>query len=128
MLCHYLPHVTPLSHPLIIGHEVGKRPEDAVQLSCSLKVKELTGVGVAIWNKRFCVLCGSRMFIFSGSQAKGRPNLILDMRGGKMFEHKSKKHFYCIKIAASHHEVLLAFNTSLEQAKWLERAGKVQII
>ena len=96
-----------------------------MQLSCSLKVKEVTGLGVSIWNKRFCVLCGSRMFVFPASRPKGRPNIVLDLRGGSISEHRSKKYYYCLKIVASHHEVLLAFDSGLEQAKWLERAGKV---
>lgn len=108
------------------GHEVGKRPEDKAQLAHPLKVKEMNGgMGVPIWSKRFTVLCGSRMFIFPGSRPKGKPNLVLDLRGGRIEEHKSKKHFYCLKVTASHREVRLAFETGLEQSTWLERAAKV---
>ena len=65
------------------------------------------------------------MFVFPGSRPKGKPNLVLDLRGGRIEEHKSKKHFYCLKVTASHREVRLAFETSLEQSRWLERAAKV---
>ena len=80
-----------------------------------------------MWNKRFTVLCGSRMFIFSGSQPKGKPNLVLDLKGGRIDEHKSKKHFYCVQVTASHRVVRLAFESGLAQSKWLERAAKVKI-
>ena len=83
-------------------------------------------MGVPTWSKRFTVLCGSRMFVFPGSRPKGKPNLVLDLRGGRIEEHKSKKHFYCLKVIASHREVRLAFETGLEQSKWLERAAKVK--
>ena len=96
-----------------------------MQLAHPLKVKELNGLGVPIWNKRFTVLCGSRMFFFHGSRPKGKPNLVLDLRGGRIEEHKSKKYFYCLKVTASHREVRLSFDSSLEQSKWLERAAKV---
>ena len=105
---------------------MGNRPEDKAQLAHPLKVKELNGLGVPMWNKRFTVLCGSRMFIFSGSQPKGKPNLVLDLKGGRIDEHKSKKHFYCVQVTASHHVVRLAFESGLEQSKWLERAAKVK--
>ena len=88
-------------------------------------MKELNGLGVPMWNNRFTVLCGSRMFIFPGSRPKGKPNLVLDLRGGRIEEHKSKKYFYCIKVTASHREIRLAFDSGLEQTKWLERAAKV---
>lgn len=68
------------------------------------------------------------MFIFPTSRPKGKPNMVLDLRGGRISEYRSKKYYYCVKISSSHHEVLLAFDTSLEQAKWLERATKVNLI
>ena len=108
------------------GHEQGKKPEERVQLACALKVKEMNGLGV--WSKRFCVLCGARLFIFPTSRPKGKPTLVLDLTGGKMTEHKSKKSYYCVKVAALRREVLLAFDTRLEQSKWLERAAKVDPI
>ena len=107
------------------GCELGSRPEDRAQLAHPLKVKEVNGLGVPMWNKRFTVLCGSRMFVFPASRPKGKPNLVLDLRGGTIVEHKSKKHLYCLKVTASHREVRLAFESSLEQSKWLERAAKV---
>ena len=107
------------------GEEVGSRPEDKAQLAHPLKVKEMNGLGMPMWNTRFTVLCGSRMFVFAGSRPRGKPNLVLDLRGGRVEEHKSKKFFYCLKITASHREVRLAFDTGLEQTKWLERAAKV---
>lgn len=103
------------------------KPENNVQLAYALKVKEVNGLTVPVWNKRFCVLCGSRMFVFAHSQPRGKPNLVLDLQGGLIEEYKSKKHFYCVKITASRREVLLAFDTRLEQSRWLERAGKVRI-
>ena len=106
------------------GQERGNRLEDQVQLACQLRVKELTSLASS-WSRRFCVLCGSRMFIFSSAKPKGKPNLVLDLRGGKITGHKSKRFFYALKINASRKEVLVAFESRLEQAKWLERASKV---
>lgn len=94
-----------------------------MQLACQLKVKELNGLSV--WNKRFCVLCGSRMFIFATSRPKGKPTLVLDLTGGNITAHRIKKHFYCLKITASKKEILLSFESRLVQSKWLERAAKV---
>lgn len=112
------------STPLhIAGYEEGKRPEEKVQLACTLKVKEMNGFGV--WCRRFCVLCGARLFIFSTSRPKGKPSLVLDLTGGKMVEHKTKKSYYCVKVCASRREVLLSFDSRLEQSRWLERAAKV---
>lgn len=105
------------------GQEKGNRLEERVQLACQLKVKELNGLSV--WNKRFCVLCGSRMFIFATSRPKGKPTLVLDLTGGNITAHRIKKHFYCLKITASKKEVLLSFESRLVQSKWLERAAKV---
>ncbi len=82
---------------------------------------------MAVWNKRFCVLCGSRMFIFATSHPKGKPTLVLDLRGGTIEENKSKKYLFCLKVATSRSILLLAFQTRLDQSTWLERAGKVQI-
>ncbi len=110
----------------VTGHEHGKRPEDSVQLACCLKVKEVTGRGVAIWNRRFCVLCGSRMFIFPSSQPKGKPNLAIDLRGGKISEYKSRRHIFCLRIMSLGREMLLSFESRFEQSKWLERAGNVR--
>lgn len=42
-----------------------------------------------------------------------------------MVEHKNKKSYYCVKVSASRREVLLSFDSRLEQSKWLERAAKV---
>lgn len=111
--------------PLTLGQEKGDRLEDRVQLACVLKVKELNGLGV--WSKRFCILCGSRMFIFATSRPKGKPTLVLDLTGGSIMEHQSKKHFYCLKITASRKDVLLSFESRLEQSKWLQRAAKVGV-
>ncbi len=113
---------------MLTGHERGKRPEDSVQLACRLKVKEVTGRGMTLWNKRFCVLCGSRMFIFPSAQPKGKPNLVLDLIGGKISEHKSRYHIFCLRITSSGREVLLSFETRFEQTKWLERAGDVSMV
>ena len=44
-----------------------------------------------------------------------------------MLEHKSKKSYYCVKVVASRREVLLAFDSRLEQSRWLERAAKVRV-
>ena len=41
-----------------------------------------------------------------------------------MLEHKSKKSYYCVRVSASRREVLLSFDSRLEQSKWLERASK----
>ena len=114
---------------LYVGQEIGQRPEDKAQLAHPIRVKEMNvGVGVPTWSKRFTVLCGSRMFVFPGSRPKAKPNLVLDLRGGRIEEHKSKKHFYCLKVTASHREVRLAFETGLEQSRWLERAAKVKVM
>ena len=117
------------SNFLYVGQEIGQRPEDKAQLAHPIRVKEMNvGVGVPTWSKRFTVLCGSRMFVFPGSRPKAKPNLVLDLRGGRIEEHKSKKHFYCLKVTASHREVRLAFETGLEQSRWLERAAKVKVM
>ena len=108
------------------GQEKGTRPEDKVQLACALKVKELHSRIMPVWNKRFCVLCGSRMFVFAGSHPKGKPTLVLDLKGGSIEENKSKKYMFCLKVTTPRSTTLLAFETRLEQAKWLERAGKVR--
>lgn len=108
------------------GYEQGKKPEDKVQLACVLKVKEMNGLGV--WSKRFCVLCGARLFIFPTSRPKGKPSLVLDLTGGKMLVHKSKKSYYCVRVSASRRDVLLSFDSRLEQTEWLERATKVSAI
>ena len=109
------------------GQEQGNRPEDKVQLACALKVKELHvhGTILPVWNKRFCVLCGSRMFIFASAHPRGKPTLVVDLRGGNIEEYKSKKCAFSLKIATSRCVVLLGFASRLEQSKWLERAGKV---
>ena len=73
------------------------------------------------------MLCGARLFIFPTSRPKGKPSLVLDLTGGNMVEHRSKRSYYCVKVSASRREVLLAFDTRLEQSKWLERAAKVYI-
>ena len=109
----------------VTGQEKGARPEDQVQLACALKVKELHGRIMPVWNKRFCVLCGSRMFIFASSHPKGKPTLVLDLKGGAIEENKTKKYLFCLKVTTSRSVVLLAFQSRLEQGKWLERAGKV---
>jgi hypothetical protein len=80
---------------------------------------------MAVWNRRFCVLCGSRMFIFATSHPRGKPTLVLGLRGASVEENKTKKYPFCLKISTSRSVVLLAFESRLEQAKWLERAGKV---
>lgn len=99
------------------------KPEERVQLACALRVREMNGLSV--WNKRFCVLCGARLFIFPTSRPKGKPSLVLDLTGGKMAEYKHKKSYYCVKVSASRRDILLAFDTRLEQSKWLQRAAKV---
>ena len=109
---------------LYSGQEKGDRLEERVQLACQLKVKELNGFSV--WNKRFCVLCGSRMFIFATSRPKGKPTLVLDLTGGNITAHRIKKHFYCLKVTASKKDILLSFDSRLEQSKWLQRAAKVR--
>ena len=110
----------------ITGEEKGNRPEDKVQLACALKVKELHSGLMSVWNKRFCVLCGSRMFVFASAQPRGKPTLVLDLRGGTVEESKSKKYMFCLKITTSRSVALLAFESRLEQATWLERAGQVR--
>ncbi len=109
-----------------LGEEKGNRPEDKVQISCPLKVKELNGTIIPAWNRRFSVLCGSRMFVFASSRPRGKPTLVLNLQGGTIEEYKSKKYSYCLKIETSRHVLLLAFETRMEQSKWLERAGKVR--
>ena len=94
-----------------------------MQLACALRVKELSTLGM--WAKRFCVLCGAKMFIFGAARPKGKPTLVMDLTGGSITEYKSKKHYYCLKICASRKEVVVAFESRLEQSKWLERATKV---
>lgn len=108
-----------------LGQEKGNRPEDKVQLACALKVKELDGGLMSVWNRRFCVLCGSRMFIFASSHPRGKPTLVLGLRGGTLEENKTKKYPFCLKVATSRSTVLLAFESRLDQATWLERAGNV---
>lgn len=96
-----------------------------MQLACPLKVKELQGTIIPFWNKRFCVLCGARMFVFASSHPRGKPTLVVDLKGGTVEEYKSKKHLFCLKISTSKSMLVLAFETRMEQSKWLERAGKV---
>lgn len=111
---------------LFLGQEVGDRAEDKVQLSCALKVKEANGSLIPFWNKRFCVLCGSRLFIFSSVKPKGKPTLIVDFKGATVEEYKSKKHSFCLKITTGRHVVCLAFDSRTQQSKWLERAEQVR--
>lgn len=115
--------LTPL-FKFVAGQERGKRLEDCVQLACVLRVKELSSLA-SLWSKRFCVLCGARIFVFAGAHPRGRPTLTLDLTGGSIGEFKSKKHLYCLRVSGSRREVLLAFESRLELSKWLERAAKV---
>ena len=68
------------------------------------------------------------MFVFATSRPRGKPTLVLDLRGGTIEENKSKKYSFCLKVTTSRSVVLLAFETRTEQSKWLERAGKVRSI
>ena len=112
-------------HDVVLGQEKGDRAEDKVQLSCALRVKEMNGSLIPFWNKRFCVLCGSRMFIFASVKPKGKPTLVVDFKGAEVGEYKSKKHFFCLKITTGRHVICLAFSSRMEQSKWLERAEEV---
>ena len=105
-----------------IGKEENKADE-RVQLTCTIKVKEIGTFG--FWSKRFCVLCGSQLHIFSSSQPKGKPSLTLDLAGGKITEQENKKHFYCLQIVTAKKTVLLSFDSRYDQSVWLKRAAKV---
>ena len=98
--------------------------EDQVQLTCTIKVKELGFFGY--WSKRFCVLCGTKLHIFSSSNPKGTPSTVLSLVGSRVSEHEDNKHFYCIQISAGKKTVLLLFATRFEQSVWLKRAAKVR--
>jgi len=115
----------PYHYFLMLGHEKGEKAEDKVQLACALRVKEMNGSLIPFWNKRFCVLCGSRMFIFASMKPKGKPTLVVDFKGAEVGAYKSKKYFFCLKITTGRHIVCLAFDSRMEQSKWLERAEQV---
>lgn len=108
----------------ILGKEQNKA-EEKVQLACLLKVKEMGPFGY--WSKRFCVLCGARLHIFSSSHPKGKPNTTLNLPGGEIKEVEHKKYLYCVQVVTDKKTVLLSFDTRYDQSIWLKRAAKVRL-
>lgn len=80
---------------------------------------------MSFWSKRFCVLCGPKLYIFSSSKPKGKPSTILDLARGVITEQADKKHLYCVQVATTRKVVLLSFATRLDQSVWLKKAEKV---
>ena len=115
-MCHYA------------GLEVGEGIEDQIQLSGTLRVKE-SGF-VTFWAKRFCILIGSKLIMFSSSVGKGKPSSTVVIYGCVVEEYKSKKWGYGIRIqnAQKSKPLCLAFNGIAEQTKWLKRLQKVMFI
>ena len=99
------------------------KADDKVQLTCTVKYKELGPFG--FWSKRFCVLCGPKLYVFSSSKPKGRPSTILDLVMGVITEQSEKKHLYCIQVATNRKIAILSFATRLDQSIWLKKAAKV---
>lgn len=106
-----------------IGKET--KVDDKFQLACTVKYKEIGPFG--FWSKRFCVLCGPKLYVFSSSKPKGKPSTILDLARGVITQQVDKKHFYCVQVATTKKIVLLSFATRLDQSVWLKKAEKVLI-
>lgn len=88
-----------------------------------MRVKETGAFGY--WWKRFCVLCGTKLHIFSSSHPKGKPSSVIDLTGGKVMEQADKKHLYCIQVASDKKTIWLSFESRYQQSIWLKRAAKV---
>ncbi|XP_019862356.1 PREDICTED: PH domain leucine-rich repeat-containing protein phosphatase 2-like, partial [Amphimedon queenslandica] len=106
----------------VAGREENKADE-RVQLTCTVKFKESSPF--SFWSKRFCVLCGCQLHVFSSSTPKGKPSLTLDLAGGNVIEYETKKHLYCVQIMSSKKTVFLSFDSRYDQSVWLKRAAKV---
>jgi hypothetical protein len=109
---------------LVAGLEVGEGIEDQIQLSGTLRVKE-SGF-VSLWAKRFCVLIGSKIVMFSSATGKGKPSGSTVIYGCTVEEYRSKKWGYGIRILNPQRTkpLCLAFSSISEQAKWLKRLQK----
>jgi PH domain/leucine-rich repeat-containing protein phosphatase len=106
----------------VAGKEENKADE-RVQLTCTVKVKEFGAF--SFWSKRFCVLCGCQLHIFSSSKPKGKPSLTIDLAGSNVMEYETKKHLYCLQITTIKKTIYLSFESRYEQSIWLKRAAKV---
>lgn len=100
------------------------KADDKFQLTCTVKYKEVGPFG--FWSKRFCVLCGPKLYVFSSSKPKGKPSTILDLARGVITQQVDKKHLFCVQVATTKKIVLLSFTTRLDQSVWLKKAEKVK--
>ena len=92
-----------------------------------LKVKE-SGL-VSTWGKRFCILVGSKLFIFPSIQPKRKPNLTVILYGSSIEVYKTKKHGFGIRITQPHKSkvVSLGFSTISERTRWTKGLQKVSL-
>lgn len=71
------------------------------------------------------MLCGTKLYIFSSAQSKGKPSSVFDLTGGRVREQADKKHFYCIEVSNEKKSIWLSFDSRYQQSIWLKRAAKV---
>lgn len=71
------------------------------------------------------MLCGTKLYVFSSSQPKGKPISVFDLTGGKVMEASDKKHLYCIAVSSSKKTIWISFESRFQQSVWLKRAAKV---
>lgn len=107
----------------VAGKEDGHDIQDTIQLTCTVNIKELDTI--SYWSRRFSVLCGARLFVFSTSKPSGKLSYVVDLSGSTITEYRSKKYLYSLKIVSPRKQVALAFDTRFDMSKWIERAAKV---
>ncbi|KAL5466748.1 hypothetical protein EMCRGX_G030897 [Ephydatia muelleri] len=107
----------------VAGKEYGQNVQDTIQLTCTINIKELDTL--SYWSKRFSVLCGARLFVFSTSKSSGKLSYVVDLSGSTIAEYSSKKYLFCLKIMSPRKQIALAFDTRFNMSRWIERASQV---
>lgn len=108
------------------GKEDGQDVQDTVQLTSTVDIKELDSLGY--WSKRFSVLCGARLFVFTTSKPSGKLSYVVDLSGSSITEYRSKRRLHCLQIVSPRKQVALSFDTRFNMSKWIERASKVHAV
>ncbi|XP_062500993.1 PH domain leucine-rich repeat-containing protein phosphatase 2-like isoform X2 [Corticium candelabrum] len=114
-----------------IGHFirfiVGKLPSsealDRVELSSVVYVKELGTF--SRWNRRLCILIGTRLLIFPSTSDKGRPH-IFHLANGSVQELRHRKRQQCLLLtcAAPSKKILLSLGSWHDYTRWLKQCQK----
>ncbi|XP_065184793.1 PH domain leucine-rich repeat protein phosphatase 1-like isoform X1 [Sycon ciliatum] len=105
------------------GKPVNYVREDQVYLPSLVRIKQKAWH--SMWRRRYCCICGNRLFLYSNETGKGKPSKIEVLTNARAVQHRDKTHEHCLSLTVQvtadtpERSYLISFDSWSEHDQWM---------